>query len=399
MTENNEATDFNDTETHREQDHNGYLLIKDNPITRAGVFQYKGSSLPGADPNRIYSVYRPLEELADPDTLASFTGLPIVDEHEMLGDRYDRSPEQRGVHGSILETVKLIGNDVVANLRIWSRTLKSLIDSGKKGLSLGYNCKFEKISGVFENMPYDYIQRNIRGNHLALVTQGRSGTEVLDKHDVFDHFDLALDTKELNMADDDKKDEKVETAEKVGENTEMSVADMQAAIKNLLPLLEQIDALRANKADPEMALDGDTEKKDGDQAKDEKDDKKDDKKDEKKDDKAMDSAEVAALVKREVSSATKGMTASIAAAQSLAKDLTPLVGTFDHSAMDVDDVAEYGVKKLGLKADRSSAKSVLSGYLEGMKKGSEGKGSVGFALDSAIAKPKEGGLLAKRLNA
>ena len=37
-----------ETETAREIDPNGFMTVRDNPIICAGVFQYKGSSLPGA---------------------------------------------------------------------------------------------------------------------------------------------------------------------------------------------------------------------------------------------------------------------------------------------------------------------------------------------------------------
>lgn len=390
-------TDMAGQETARETDNNDYLLIRDNPITRAGVFQYKGSSLPGGDPDKIYNVYRPLEELESPETLASFVGLPIVDEHEMLGGKYPRSPEERGVHGSILETVRVAGNDVLANLRIWSRTLKGLIDSGKKGLSLGYKCLFEKSAGVFEGIRYDYIQRNIRGNHLALVNQGRSGTAVLDESDVLDHFDLAFDTGELNMADkeDDKKDDKKpENAkdgdDKGGDKDEMSLADVTRILGEIVPMISKINehmSTMTKMGDPDEALDGDTKEKEGDQKAEDKDcDKKD----------AMDADDVTRIVDGRMKNATKTLLSEVTKRDALAKDLIPLIGSFDHTAMDADDVAAYGVKKLGLDAPKGTERAALSGYLAGVKKA--GADKTGFAMDSAIAKPKADGLLSKRLN-
>lgn len=384
-------------ESAREQDHNGYLTIRDNPISRAGVFQYKGSQLPDADPNKMYNVYRPLEELQDPETLKSFQGLPIVDDHEMLGDRYARGAEERGVHGSILETVRVAGLDVLANIRIFSRTLKSLLDAGKTGLSLGYNCTFKKISGVFEGIAYDYIQTNIRGNHLALVNQGRSGTVVLDQHQALDHFDLALDTQELNMADEDKKDDKekkTDTAKDGEGEKEMSLSEVTSLMKKLVPQIEALTAAMKTEADPETAaLDGDEKEKSGDQAKDEKDDKKDDK--------AMDAAEIGALVDSRVNAATKTIMKNAMGQASkrdaLVKDLTPHTGTFDASAMDEADVAVYANEKLSLGAPKGQELGAVKGFIAGMAKAGDKK--IGFAMDSAnLAKPKSGGLLATRLS-
>lgn len=385
-------------ESARETDHNGYLLVRDNPITRAGVFQYKGSALPDADPNKLYNVYRPLEELSKPETLESFKGLPIIDEHEMLGDRYARSPEERGTHGSTLESVAVKGVDVLANLRIWSRTLKSLISAGKKGLSLGYNCFFEKTSGVFEGITYDYIQRNIRGNHLALVNQGRSGTAVLDQHEALDHFDLVFDTKELDMADEDKKDDKekkTDTAKDAdGEKKEMTLSEVSAVLSEIMPIIAKMnDTLNASKGDPDMALDGDTKEKPGDQAEDDKEDKKDDKKE------AMDAADIEKIVDGRISAMSKTVMKNAMNQATkrdiLVKELTPHTGTFDASAMDEAEVASYANEKLSLGAPKGQELGHVKGFLAGIKKAGDSK--IGFAMDSAIA-PKTGGLLDKRLN-
>lgn len=391
-----EAKDFSDSDggSHREIDENDYMTIKDNPIICAGVFRYKGSSLPDADPDRIYNVYRPLEELERPETLASFIGLPIIDEHEMLGGKYERSPEERGVHGSILESIRIDGKDVLANLRIWSRTLKGLIDRGKRGLSLGYKTKFEKSSGVFEGMRYDYIQKNIRGNHLALVNHGRNATTVLDESDVFDHFDLALDNMEKdNMAYDDKKDDKAPEKEvekkDATEGTELDIHAVHKWAKENMPKYHELKAMmEPAEEEDEVALDGDTKEKPGDQAEDEEKEEKMEKKE------AMDSADVVRLVNAGIKNAHKSLLADVTKRDTLARDLTPILGTFDYAAMDSAEVAEYGIKKLGLEAAKGQEHAVLSGYLAGVKK-SESK--IGFAMDSAI-KPKEGSLLAKTLS-
>ena len=47
----------------------------------------------------------------------------------------------------------------------------------------------------------------------------------------------------------------------------------------------------------------------------------------------------------------------------LAKRLAPHIGTFDHSSKTLDEVARYGVKKLGLPCRRGHEESVLAGFL------------------------------------
>lgn len=385
-----------ETESAREYDRNDYITIRNNPIIKAGIFPYKGSILPGADPNQIYNVYRPLEELTNADTLKSFAGLPIYDEHEMVGGKYTRGAEERTVHGSTLENIAVKNNDILAPLRIFSRSLKALIDAGKRGLSLGYNCTFEKSSGMFEGIAYNYIQRGIHGNHLALVTQGRNGTEVLDKQDVFDHFDLALDTGETIMADEDTGAD--------DNKTEACAIDLAAVHKFLTenaPMWKELQTLMgATATETDVALDADTEKKDGDQAEDADDDKKDDEKKEKKE--AMDSNDVTSLLdarfKNERKILTKNLMGEITARNELAKQLEPITGTFAFDHMDADEVAAYGAEKLGLKVKKGLERVAVDGYLAGLAK-NPAPGAT-FAMDSALgaSKPKTGGLLAKRLN-
>ena len=49
-------------DTARHNDANGFITIDANPISRAGVFEYLGSSIdPQAEPNKLYKVYRPAE--------------------------------------------------------------------------------------------------------------------------------------------------------------------------------------------------------------------------------------------------------------------------------------------------------------------------------------------------
>src|ERR1700761_1358150 len=92
----------------RVSDTNGWYEIADNPLSRVGVFEYSGASIGAPDPNRMYKVYRPAEELADPETLNSFRLVPLVDNHRMLGKATPDSipAEQYGVHGVIGDNVR-----------------------------------------------------------------------------------------------------------------------------------------------------------------------------------------------------------------------------------------------------------------------------------------------------
>jgi hypothetical protein len=370
----------------RNIDQNGFVTIERNPISRAGVFQYSGRSLPGADPAQIYNVYRPAEELASPEALESLKLLPLYDEHEMVGTGYATAPEDKQPQGTLGETITFEDNTLFASLRIFSERLKALIASGKKGLSLGYRCVYEKSVGEFNGIPYDYIQRQIRGNHIALVNEGRCDVAVLDHHFALDHFDLALQPEEFQMADEETK------AEGESEKKEPTLAEVAAIVESIVPVIAKINetlaTLGAAKTDDlETGLDEGKED-------DKKDEKKDDAKDEdsEKEKEAMDAAEkinsrIDALEKR----GTKAILADVAARDALVREISPVVGTFDHAEMTADEVAEYAVKKIGLTVAKGQERATLNGYLLGHK-----KSSVGFAMDTKALKSE--GKLAKRLN-
>lgn len=182
---------------------NGWYEVARNPLSKVGVFPYLGKSINApdalAEPNKIYMVYRPEEELGDPEAVRSFRLTPWVDDHAMLGDPDVNpsltAPEKKGVHGVIGEQTQYDPGDrtLYGNIRLWSPSLASAIDAGKKELSCGFRCVYEFVSGVFEGQRYDAIQRKIRGNHVASVKHGRMGPGVA----VLDHFDFALDANEL----------------------------------------------------------------------------------------------------------------------------------------------------------------------------------------------------------
>lgn len=190
--------------TQRHYDVNGWFEVPRNPLSRVGVFPYLGATIGAPDPDQIYMVYRPEEELSAPETLASFRLTPFVDDHTMLGDDEEEGlvpAERKGVHGVIGETVEYdpTTKTLYGNVKVFSKALANRIKSGKREVSCGYRCSYEKRAGVFEGQRYDYVQRNIRGNHLALVDKGRMGPDVR----VLDHLKFTVDAKDLiPMADD-----------------------------------------------------------------------------------------------------------------------------------------------------------------------------------------------------
>ena len=353
--------------TARQSDINGYVTIKDNPISKAGVFDYSGAQIgvTGPDAARVFKVYRPESELSDPECIESFKLLPFVDGHAMLGAEQDglMPPEQKGVGGMIGETVYFDAPYLRANLRIVSESLKNAIASGKIELSPGYRCVYEMASGIYNGQHYDAIQRRIRGNHLALVPDGRSGPDV----SVLDHnLIFTVDSKQLQEA--------VDMAEQTKDQEVSGGLDrIKELIAELKPLIEaQAEAqsllaelgLMGKAAEVETEMDATPETPAEPAATDA--DTMPEKAEDKEDAPAMDAAlkRIAAL-ETQLAAMDSKLVSGIADRDALATKLSEFVGTFDSATMTAAQVAEYGVKKLGVPCTKGNERIALDAYLHG----------------------------------
>lgn len=241
--------------TKRQYDLNGWLEVKDNPISKVGVFDYLGFEIGAPIPEKIYKVYRPQEELASTETIDSFKLMPFVDEHEMLGK--DGTPaETKGIQGVIGERVYFEYPYLRGNIKILSNSALNQIDGGKIELSPGYRCVYDFTPGEFNDERYDAIQRHIRANHLALVDEGRTGADVA----VQDHSVITIDTKELIRMNEEDNKEKQTTDE--GAFTPEQLEALKAIIKEAITSAKPAtDDDLEDKDKPSTDSDPDEEKK------------------------------------------------------------------------------------------------------------------------------------------
>lgn len=160
--------------TKREKDANGFLIIKDNPIAKAGVFEYlENEILPNSKSDKLVKVYRPFEALES--AKESFANKPIKYNHAWVGDA---EPTADGAIGSniIADKESLM---LKADLIIYNPALIQAIENGEcVELSPAYTGAIDKAQGRFNGSDYDYIQKVECVNHLAVVKNGRSGNDL-----------------------------------------------------------------------------------------------------------------------------------------------------------------------------------------------------------------------------
>ncbi len=174
----------------------GYLLCEDVPIARTGEMIYGGEELQTAegepvitpDDDGLVRITRSSKEVFRPETLASFNGKSVTDDHPQSGSVSPDTWKELTV-GTILNPRQGVGVQeefMLADLLITHPEAIEAVRSGKREVSCGYEADYVETSkGEGE-------QRNIIGNHVALVEKGRCGWRcaIGDKKS----------TKELNMS-------------------------------------------------------------------------------------------------------------------------------------------------------------------------------------------------------
>ena len=115
-------------------------------------------------------IYRDPEEVFAPDHLASILGKSVVNDHPPV----DVTPENfREYHAGHAMNVRrgdgALADCIIADLIIMDpQTIKD-VQSGKREVSMGYDCDYEEVE------PGIGKQHNIIANHVALVEAGRCG--------------------------------------------------------------------------------------------------------------------------------------------------------------------------------------------------------------------------------
>lgn len=155
----------------------GFLICHNVSIARTGWQEYLADEL-GLDDARgkTIKVYRSPEEVFAPATMASFEGKPATDEHP--GQWVEPSNVASYLKGVVTNVRQGKGGEsdlLLADLIIYDAVLISEIENGKREVSCGYDCIYEPMEDG------KYQQKQIRGNHVAVVMNGRAGSRVAIK--------------------------------------------------------------------------------------------------------------------------------------------------------------------------------------------------------------------------
>lgn len=142
----------------------------DAHISRTGVQTYRNAD--GTERRE----YRPDSEVFDPESMASFAMLPLTDEHPPGGEVTAENATELTV-GLTGDTMRRDGAHLGSTIVVLDAKAVKKVEQGKRQLSCGYNCDIDETPGEApDGTSYHVVQRNIRGNHVAMVDAGRAGT-------------------------------------------------------------------------------------------------------------------------------------------------------------------------------------------------------------------------------
>ncbi|UUV27068.1 MULTISPECIES: DUF2213 domain-containing protein [Lysinibacillus] len=152
----------------------GYLTVR-VPITRPGVFPYARQD------GTIQMEAKLPDEIFSDRTMHSARSKPITDEHPnepVTLDNYQAYAKGMSHTDAHVEDLKLY-----VSMTITDKDLIQKVYDGKREISIGFMSDVVAEAGTYNGQPYEYVQRNIEINHIAIVDQGRAGPEVAIRSD------------------------------------------------------------------------------------------------------------------------------------------------------------------------------------------------------------------------
>lgn len=144
-------------------------------VARVGVYDYMARELGLTDraPNDVVKVYRdPLEVFKDA-SLSTYDNVDVTNNHPtelVTADTY-----KNVTSGIVTSTGRQDGEYVVVDMIVKDANTIRDIEAGKVELSPGYTAIYDEAP---DGADYDFVQRDITINHVAIVPLGRGGQAV-----------------------------------------------------------------------------------------------------------------------------------------------------------------------------------------------------------------------------
>lgn len=234
----------------------GFLLCENVPIARTGSQLYSAEEIPVEGVGGRVTVYRDQGDVFRPETLASFEGKSVTIDHP---DDWVVPGNWKQLTVGVAQNVRRGGEGqqdlVIADLLITDEAAITRVRGGLREVSCGYDADYEQTA------PGVGYQRNIVGNHVALVERGRAGPRCaikdkepeMAKKSFIDRFMSALKLTDADAEEFKKelaKDSEEDDEDKKGKTTDAALASLTKTVDSLAKTVDALVKAKSKDADP-----------------------------------------------------------------------------------------------------------------------------------------------------
>ena len=145
-------------------------------LTRSGIFNYRNPD------GSLRREYRPAEEVNSAASLATFAGAPVTINHPAADPSLPAGKQRlvsadtwkRDAVGHLGDNIRVDGGVPIGDFYVREAQAVAGVKKGNyRNVSLGYNIDYDPTPGTApDGQRYDGVQRNMRGNHVALLPAG-----------------------------------------------------------------------------------------------------------------------------------------------------------------------------------------------------------------------------------
>lgn len=154
----------------------GYLVTEARVARGGNIQDYYGHEIGEGEPNQLFKVWRPEDEVFKSESLATFAYKPVTSGHPL--EPVTSESWKKDAIGQIGSDVVRDGEFVRVPMMVADASAISAIEDGTREISMGYDCDLVMQAGVTpDGRAYDAYQKNIRINHCAVVPAGRAGPQ------------------------------------------------------------------------------------------------------------------------------------------------------------------------------------------------------------------------------
>lgn len=163
----------------RSVDADGHMKVEESRISKSNICPYLGREIPnwealGLIADKTYRLFRDPKELEK--GASTFDGKPLLIRHVPIDAELPRKELWVGTVGVCTFEAPYL---LTRPLMVLTKEAIDLIGSGEqRELSAAYRYEAEMVPGTWGGETYDGRMVNIRGNHVAIVSEGRAGPDV-----------------------------------------------------------------------------------------------------------------------------------------------------------------------------------------------------------------------------